>query len=405
MMKELFNQRVRIHQRQLQKYLRYIINDSFVVIMTFLFGGAVVYYTSFLKQLPTPYPLGQVISLLILLFALHIGKLATLLKPADQIFLLPKEAKMARYLQSALLYSLIVPTLSLALILGFLMPFIQVSFASSLNHYPWLLLSLVGLKIAQLQVQRYQCYQLTSKQGRIAYLAWLVSSLVTLAIALWFNHLLGLALAMLVLLGFSWYLKKVQVQMIFWERMIAREQNRLHRVYQFINLFTDVPFIQAKMKRRRYLDGILRYLPKNQQHTFLHLFVRRFLRSDEFSGQTLRLGIVGSICLVSLNDWRFALVLSLLFIYLIAFQLLPLSQQYQYMILAQLYPISRTTQQANFIQSYRSILLSVALVFSLVNLISTPLLYALLIFGANLVFSLLLIYLYAPNRLKKLQNI
>lgn len=215
MMKELFNQRVRIHQRQLQKYLRYIINDSFVVIMTFLFGGAVVYYTSFLKQLPTPYLLGQVISLLILLFALHIGKLATLLKPADQIFLLPKEAQMARYLQSALLYSLIVPTLSLALILGFLMPFIQVSFASSLNHYPWLLLSLVGLKIAQLQVQRYQCYQLTSKQGRIAYLAWLVSSLVTLAIALWFNHLLGLALAMLVLLGFSWYLKKVQVQMIF----------------------------------------------------------------------------------------------------------------------------------------------------------------------------------------------
>lgn len=403
-MKELFNQRLRSHQRQLQKYLRYIINDSFVVIMTFLFGGAVVYYTNFLKQLPSPYSLGQIVSLVILVFALHIGKLATLMKPADQIFLLPKEAQMASYLRRALHYSLVVPILSLALILGFLMPFIQISFASSLNHYPWLLLSLIVLKYGQLQIQTYQCYQITAKQGRALYLIWLLSSMVTLSCALWLNVYIGVGLSLLLTIVYVLYIRQYQHTMVSWEGMIAKEQSRLQRIYQFINLFTDVPFIQSKMKRRRYLEGVLRYLPKNQQHTFLHLFVWRFLRSDEFSGQTLRLFIVGGICLVSLDDWRFALVLSLLFIYLIAFQLLPLSQQYQYMILAQLYPISFASRHANFLQVYRFILLIIATILGIVNIFSTSLPFVLLIWGVNLLFSFLLIYFYAPNRLKKMQT-
>ena len=39
-MNNLFSTRLANHHRHLQKYLRFILNDSFVVILTFLFGGA-----------------------------------------------------------------------------------------------------------------------------------------------------------------------------------------------------------------------------------------------------------------------------------------------------------------------------------------------------------------------------
>ena len=87
-MNQLFSSRLANHHRQLQKYLRYILNDSFVVILTFLFGGATLYYSQILKQLPTPFFPGRFVALAICILLLLVGKLATLLKPADRLFLL-----------------------------------------------------------------------------------------------------------------------------------------------------------------------------------------------------------------------------------------------------------------------------------------------------------------------------
>lgn len=401
-MQNLFKQRLLIHQRQLQKYLRYILNDSFVVIVTFLFGGVVVYYTNFLKQLPQPYLLGTIVSWLVLFFALMLGKFTSLLKPADQVFLLPKEGQMNQYLKAALLYSMIVPVILLGFVLAFLMPLLQISQGLAFSEYPWLLLLLISLKVSHLVVQKAQLYQRSPKQNQLAFIFWVALSLISLALALFFQPMMGLMIAMLGCLGVVYLFEFRQKQAIDWEKMIAFEQQRLHRLYQFINLFTDVPFIQSKMKRRRYMDFLFNRIAKTQAKTYLHLYLRRFLRSDEFSGQILRLVLVGMICLASLNDWRIALALSLLFIYLIAFQLLPLASQYQYMVLTRLYPITLKQQQANFLTCYRWIVLISAFCLGIWHFLHVSLLLASLLLGIDLLFAALLIWVYAPNRLKKL---
>ena len=37
-----------------------------------------------------------------------------------------------------------------------------------------------------------------------------------------------------------------------------KEQNRMHRIYKFIQLFTDIPEVSSTVKRRKYLDPLLR---------------------------------------------------------------------------------------------------------------------------------------------------
>ena len=62
---------------------------------------------------------------------------------------------------------------------------------------------------------------------------------------------------------------KQQEKGLDWEKMVHVEEHRLHQIYQFINLFTDVPEITAKIKRRRYLDPILTHIKENQKHLSL----------------------------------------------------------------------------------------------------------------------------------------
>ena len=58
---------------------------------------------------------------------------------------------------------------------------------------------------------------------------------------------------------------KQQEKGLDWEKMVHVEEHRLHQIYQFINLFTDVPEITAKIKRRRYLDPILTHIKRESK--------------------------------------------------------------------------------------------------------------------------------------------
>lgn len=108
-MKQFFSQRLQRHQKQMTRYLRYVFNDHFALISTFLVGGLGLYYSELLKTLPRPFPLGGIIVVAVWLFVLPLGRLATLTKPADLIFLLAKEGQMRSYLSQALRYSLWLP--------------------------------------------------------------------------------------------------------------------------------------------------------------------------------------------------------------------------------------------------------------------------------------------------------
>ena len=71
--------------------------------------------------------------------------------------------------------------------------------------------------------------------------------------------------------GLILYLKSLpKNKIIQWNYLIDVEKLRLMRKYSFFNLFTDVPQIKKKAKRRKYLDWLI---PKFK-NVYGYLFIR-----------------------------------------------------------------------------------------------------------------------------------
>ncbi len=404
-MDDFFKQRVQLHQKHMQRYLRYVFNDHFALIMMFLVGGLGFYYSNWLKTLPLPFHWGKIILLILWYAALHIGQFVSLAKPADQVFLLPKEKQMRQYLSKAFYYSCLFPSAILVLVVGATMPLVVVSTGRSFGTFFFFLITLTALKYSHLTIKRMSLFQDMQKAAFNAYLLWAIISVICLSVSLYLHPITGMLLALLQISLFTilgW--RKLFVP-LDWQYMIAVEQQRLHRIYQFINLFTDVPEISSKIKRRAYLDPLFKKITYKQENTYFYLFTRRMLRGSEFSGLYLRLVSMGAFLLYFVSERWFALGLGCLFIYLIGFQLLPLYQQFRYMIMTQLYPI-KASQKKVALQKLLGILLTMTvLIFAVITLFSLPTWSdRLLVSSGYLLMDLFFVYIYLPKRLDKLEN-
>lgn len=403
-MKELFATRLKQHQKQMMRYLRYVFNDHFVLACTFLLGGVGLYYSDFVKTLPANFLPGKLVILIVLVGLLHVGTFVSLTKPADQVFLLPKEVQMQDFLNRAFRYSLWFPFAVLVLGAGFLMPLYVVSTQQSYWAFFPLVLLLWSLKVAFLYLRRYQLVQNPWLASR-CYPLWLVTSGAMLAVALWFSPWLGLIGSLLLALVYRELLLKRVKQPLAWDKMIATENRRLQRIYRFINLFTDVPQIATSVKRRKYLDGILALIPKDQGHSYLYLFSHRLLRGSDFGGLYARLLVLGSLLLYFVAERWFSIGLGCLFLYLIGFQLAPLYNQFQYMVMTQLYPLPQKQKARALQQLIVGLLLFAGLVFTLVSCFVYPdWVERAWLLGSFSLFSLIFGYLYLPRRLKKMQG-
>lgn len=403
-MKELFATRLKQHQKQMMRYLRYVFNDHFVLACTFLLGGVGLYYSDFVKTLPANFLPGKVVILIVLVGLLHVGTFVSLTKPADQVFLLPKEVQMQDFLNRAFGYSLWFPFAVLVLGAGFLMPLYVVSTQQSYWAFFPLVLLLWSLKVAFLYLRRYQLVQNPWLASR-CYPLWLVTSGAMLAVALWFSPWLGLIGSLLLALVYRELLLKRVKQPLAWDKMIATENRRLQRIYRFINLFTDVPQIATSVKRRKYLDGILALIPKDQGHSYLYLFSHRLLRGSDFGGLYARLLVLGSLLLYFVAERWFSIGLGCLFLYLIGFQLAPLYNQFQYMVMTQLYPLPQKQKARALQQLIVGLLLFAGLVFTLVSCFVYPeWVERAWLLGSFSLFSLIFGYLYLPRRWEKMQG-
>lgn len=403
-MKELFATRLKQHQKQMMRYLRYVFNDHFVLACTFLLGGVGLYYSDFVKTLPANFLPGKVVILIVLVGLLHVGTFVSLTKPADQVFLLPKEVQMQDFLNRAFRYSLWFPLAVLVLGAGFLMPLYVVSTQQSYWAFFPLVLLLWSLKVAFLYLRRYQLVQNPWLASR-CYPLWLVTSGAMLAVALWFSPWLGLIGSLLLALVYRELLLKRVKQPLAWDKMIATENRRLQRIYRFINLFTDVPQIATSVRRRKYFDGILALIPKDQGHSYLYLFSHRLLRGSDFGGLYARLLVLGSLLLYFVAERWFSIGLGCLFLYLIGFQLAPLYNQFQYMVMTQLYPLPQKQKARALQQLIVGLLLFAGLVFTLVSCFVYPdWVERAWLLGSFSLFSLIFGYLYLPRRWKKMQG-
>lgn len=369
-MQALWQKRVQKHIQEQVKYLRLVFNDHFVIAIIFLLGALGYTYANAVKGLdPRAWWLKPVLSL-VLLAAVSFGRLATLLKEADSVFLLPKESGLVTYLKSARLYSSWLPLIAMAFVTLLVAPLLLITKTVPAWHIAVALITLVIIKDRRFSIQLRQWYQADETQAT----KWLSLILDLAIIASQLYQWLNLV-GVLVALGLAYYqrqqLVRVQKTQLFdWLAAVGAEDSRMGRIYRLYNLFTDVPGLSSQVKRRRYLDGLLKLITAKPANTYLYLYARGFLRGTEFSGLYIRLVVLGGIILCFSHIWWLSLALGLLLIYLVGFQLLPFYNQYDQIIFTHLYPVSTTKRIQAFSQLMRTLLLLQALLFSVILLVT-----------------------------------
>ena len=396
-MNNLWKKRLNLYLKRMIKYYRYGFNDHFVIALLFLLGGISYTYSNFIKSLNVDlsYPWAKPVVIIVLLVMLQFGKVGTLIDEPDKVFLLPQEKGMREYLMKAQKRAWVSNSVIQIVVWIVLLPFIYYGVHLDLLESIILLLSQVALKVVQVNLFFIRAFEAKYQAGKYSLILDYVVPLIVYTLGLYASIYLALGITV----GLILYLKSLpKNKIIQWNYLIDVEKLRLMRKYSFFNLFTDVPQVKKKAKRRKYLDWLI---PKFK-NVYGYLFIRAIIRNGEYSGLYIRLTVIEFIVLLFIPKFWLSLVIGMLFIYLIGFQMLPLYKYFDDNVFVHLYPLETNSKGKEF----KSILLALLIINAFLATIAVYIaIQNLLLSGAFLalvlVESILFVYGYANLRLEK----
>ncbi|KRL38594.1 ABC transporter permease [Liquorilactobacillus uvarum] len=391
-MNNLWNVRLKKYQRMLLRYSKFVLNDHFVLALLFLVGGLGLGYSNFLKSLPDALnwwskPLIVVIFVLVL----QIGSFVSLLDGPDTVFLLPLENKMFSFLKRAFRYSFFIASCFQSLCVLIAVPFLQQGVhLTGINIF---LLWLIQLLLKEIYLGRFfiTSYSVSFDKWWIKLLFEIGGPSLVIIVALYVSALEALILTIAISISVFYFARKAAKQNVFrWKRMLQIENHRMMGLYHLINLFTDVPQVKGKIHRFKLLDV---YLPKmkSSKDVFKFLYWRALIRKGEYSNLFLRLSLLGFFILMFIPNILLAVILTILFLYLIGFQLLPLYNDYDDIIFTHIYPLKRGARLSNFRGMLRILLLVTGILFVVASVFARHSLYETLgIAGATILMIIIL---------------
>ena len=303
---EIFKKRRKLWYQQNIKYLRYVFNDHFVLFLMILLGALVVQYVNFL-QVHHLNLWGKIILVVFVsLLSQVLGRLATFIEAPDKVFLLTKELEVRAYLIKCLIRSLILPAIVSGLLVLIAAPLLKFN---PIFLILWFLV-LVGIKA-----------------GLLAYQIWRFQN----------SGLLD------------------------WSGLIDLEEARKTGTLRLFSLFTNVKGLKSHSHRRKYLDFLL----TKTKRTYEYLFTRSFLRSGDYLGLTIRLLILSILSMSFVKNGIVAIVMVVVFNYLLIFQLLSLQTAFDYQLLTRIYPLKKAAKTAGL----RMIIFRVMMFVTIVELV------------------------------------
>jgi len=398
---KLWRDRAGGRMKDLGRYLRYIFNGHIVIVLLFLIGTAAFYYQEWIKNLSPNFPSALVIAVLIGIIVTY-SPVYNFLLEADKVFLLPLEEKLKGYFLRSGFASLVFQGYIILLVLAVLMPiYAHVSDNGFGSFIPFLLVLLL-VKAWNLAANwKIQFYVEASVHRWDFLVRYLINTVFTYLMFKQANIFILIVIGIImVLYYYSFHIRTTKMG-LKWDLLIDGEEKRMASFYRLANLFTDVPKLKDTVKRRKYLDLFISKIPFLQEKTYLYLFARTFLRSSDYLGLFVRLTVIGALAIYFISFGIGQLVLTILFVYLTGFQLLPLWNHHQNKLLVDLYPVSQKDKTASFHLLLTIILVVQSCIFALLILIKGEWFYSLLVLGAGLVFSYLFVYFYSKGRLKK----
>ena len=345
-MKDLFLKRKQAFRKECVGYLRYVLNDHFVLFLLVLIGFLAYQYSQLLQDLPeNHWPillfLGIVSALL-----LAWGGIATYIEVPDKLFLLVSEEEVKLYLKGQTSRSLVFWTIVQTL---FLLVFAPLFLAMGYG-LPVFLAYVLLLGAGKYLVFRQKASKFLTETG------------------------------------------------LDWDYVIAQESKRKQVLLRFFALFTQVKGVSNSVKRRAYLDFILKAVQKVPGKIWQNLYLRSYLRNGDLFALSLRLLFLSLLALLFIEQVWIATAVVVLFNYLMLFQLLALYRAFDYQYLTQLFPLEKGEKEKGLQEVIRGLtgfVLMVQLIVGLITLQEKLALLALL--GAGLVLQVL----YLPYQVKR----
>ena len=326
---ELFETRVRKYQKKSMKYMRYVLNDHFLIVLFFLFGFIMVQYSSWIQSIRV-----LELPLLGLLGALlasvpFFGGVATLLEPADGIFLSVVGQDFKAYLLKAIRRSWMLPILVMLASTGIIFPIVAQAFGTNLSMFVKLFLLQVFFKDLLFRCTKY------AYRG-VLHFTWMEKlGIYMIAVANFFGMFLwiseGWSIVLLVIpVLLSIFVEQYYGKAAFvyqFDKMIEMELERQQRIYRLFALFVDVPMLhKPHAHRRTYLDGVLKMLVGNQPSGHRYLVSRTVIRTSQYMSLLLQLAVVSFVVALFSQPYYWNFIVNALLMMLLGFQLVGVIQ-------------------------------------------------------------------------------
>lgn len=400
--KKLWQERFSQYTRELSKYLRYIFNGHIVIVLFFLLGTAAYYYQQWIKQLNSDFP-AAIIMAIILSLLMTYSPIFTFLLEADRVFLLPLESRLKRYFSRSLMVSYVLHLYLLLMGLGIFMPLYARVNNGNYRAFFYFFLAILIAKAFNLSIRwRIQHFVEARVQIMDSLVRYVLNG-VFLYLLFSNAHIIFLLIIFAIYLMLYVYFQRATVAKgLKWEQLISLEERRMMSFYRLANLFTDVPQLRDRVKRRKWLDPVLYLLRYQQNQTYSHLFTRTFIRSGDYLGLLIRLTVICFIFLFFISNEYGQVFFTILFLYLTGFQIMPLWNHYQNKLWIQLYPVSETQKQSSFLKLLTNVLNLQTILLSLAPFIQGGWKTGVAILAIGFLFNFAFVYGYAKNRIIKI---
>lgn len=396
---DLFKTRLSDHIKELNRYLRYIFNGHLAVVLFFLISAIAVYYQQWLAQLPDDFPSAWIIGIVFGLLVSY-APISTLLQEPDVVFLIPAEHKMNAYFRNALVYSFVSQLLVLLFVVAALSPLYFHSFPNRGGSTYLLILLLILVFKGWNLITNW--WLLKIRDQNIRWMDQVVRLLLNCATFFFLirGEILLALITTVLLIGLFYYVfsQSRKQASIAWDILVEKDQNRMQLFYRMANIFTDVPHLKSRMKKRRWLVSIVSKLPFEKKRTYDYLYRITFIRSGDYLGMYIRLIIIGGLAIYLVpNEWM-KIIFALLFIYMSCFQMMTLYQHYRTNMWLDLYPVEQSVRRQAVTKWLFQLTFIQTILFTVVFLVMQIYIGALLTLLAGTLFTIIFVNGYVKSK-------
>jgi len=368
---EFYKKRLSAHLKETSRYLKYIFNGHIAVAVLFFISALAYYYQQWLTQLPENFPTALIIGISFGLLVSY-SPVRTLLQEPDLVFISVAESKMGVYFRNSLIYSFVIQLYLLLLLAAAFGPLYFASYPEREGNVYLLTIGLILIfKIANLLANWWMLKVREPGLRRTDLFIRTILNVVIFYFIIKGDMLFaGITSVLFVTLFLYDYYYSGKQAGVLWDLLVEKDQNRMQAFYRMANMFTDVPHLKNRVKKRKWLVNLVsKGIPLEKGNTYDYLFRISFIRSGDYLGMYVRLIVIGGLFILFVPNLWMKLIFALLFLYLSTFQMMPLYQHHRTNMWLDLYPVELTYKKKAVLKIIHQLSIIQIVIFSLLFLV------------------------------------